>query len=154
MLRYDVRALRDGPIATTATVPPDDPVLHGLDVGLAGPVEVTGTLQGAGSSTYRWVGWVRGAVAGECRRCLTAVTAPFEASAEAVYTASPEMADDPGVWPLVEPVTAIDLADAVREEVALAAPGFPLCRPDCAGLCPRCGADLNQGPCACARSAS
>jgi len=28
-------------------------------------------------------------------------------------------------------------------------PGKPLCRPDCAGLCPNCGANLNEGPCAC-----
>jgi uncharacterized protein len=29
----------------------------------------------------------------------------------------------------------------------------PLCRPDCAGLCPTCGADLNQGPCQCGTAA-
>jgi uncharacterized metal-binding protein YceD (DUF177 family) len=38
----------------------------------------------------------------------------------------------------------------VREELALAAHAhLLLCREDCAGLCPRCGADLNAGPCAC-----
>jgi uncharacterized protein len=51
-----------------------------------------------------------------------------------------------------EPVTGIDLTDAVREEVALTAPMWLLCREDCAGLCPTCGADLNEGPCACARA--
>jgi len=40
----------------------------------------------------------------------------------------------------------------VREEVALTAPAWMLCREDCAGLCPKCGADLNEGPCQCARS--
>jgi len=28
-------------------------------------------------------------------------------------------------------------------------PDAPLCRSDCRGLCPRCGADLNAGPCGC-----
>jgi uncharacterized protein len=38
----------------------------------------------------------------------------------------------------------------VREELALATPGhLLLCRDECAGLCPKCGADLNAGPCAC-----
>ena len=36
-----------------------------------------------------------------------------------------------------------------REELALAVDAFPLCREDCRGLCPRCGADLNRGACSC-----
>lgn len=40
--------------------------------------------------------------------------------------------------------------DAVcLELISLALPVQPLCREDCAGLCPRCGADLNQGDCGC-----
>jgi uncharacterized protein len=35
----------------------------------------------------------------------------------------------------------------VREAVLLDLPLAPLCRPDCAGLCPECGADLNAGDC-------
>jgi uncharacterized protein len=154
MLRFDVRALREGAVDTRADVGPDDSAFAGLALHLVGPVQVTGTLQGAGSGTYRWVGRVRGSVRGECSRCLAEVVAPFEAPAEALYTTSEETADEPGVYLLTEPVSVIDLTDAVREEVALAAPGYPLCRPDCAGLCPRCGADLNPGPCACARPAS
>jgi len=37
----------------------------------------------------------------------------------------------------------------VREVILLEVPAAPICRPDCAGLCPRCGADRNAGPCAC-----
>ena len=40
----------------------------------------------------------------------------------------------------------------VREELLLGIPDAPLCRPDCAGLCPACGADLGDGPCGCDRS--
>jgi uncharacterized protein len=39
------------------------------------------------------------------------------------------------------------------EQLQLNIPMKPLCRPDCAGLCPTCGADLNQGACACAKPA-
>jgi uncharacterized protein len=38
------------------------------------------------------------------------------------------------------------------EVVALAMPLKPLCRPDCAGLCARCGADRNAGACDCAET--
>jgi uncharacterized protein len=40
----------------------------------------------------------------------------------------------------------MDLETPVREAIQLAAPIVPLCRPDCLGLCPLCGADRNLGP--------
>jgi len=43
----------------------------------------------------------------------------------------------------------VDLTPMVREQVFLALTGRPLCRDDCAGLCARCGANLNEGRCAC-----
>jgi uncharacterized protein len=43
----------------------------------------------------------------------------------------------------------MDLDELIREGVVLEAPMHPLCRPDCQGLCPRCGANLNQGACGC-----
>jgi len=46
----------------------------------------------------------------------------------------------------------IDLLPLVRDTVLLAIPLAPLCRPDCKGLCPDCGANLNTGTCTCAGS--
>lgn len=46
----------------------------------------------------------------------------------------------------------LDLTEAVRQYALLALPMKPLCRPDCAGICSQCGANLNQGPCRCATS--
>lgn len=43
----------------------------------------------------------------------------------------------------------IDITEDVRDTLFLALPMKPLCRPDCQGLCPHCGANLNQGPCSC-----
>ncbi|GAI19598.1 unnamed protein product, partial [marine sediment metagenome] len=43
----------------------------------------------------------------------------------------------------------LDLAEAIRQYMMLAIPMKPLCREDCAGLCSRCGHNLNQGPCNC-----
>ncbi|MBD3308616.1 DUF177 domain-containing protein [candidate division KSB3 bacterium] len=43
----------------------------------------------------------------------------------------------------------LSLVDLIREQVILTLPMKPLCRPDCAGLCPSCGKDLNAGPCTC-----
>ena len=43
----------------------------------------------------------------------------------------------------------LDLRETVREELLLELPITPYCREDCPGLCPKCGADLNLGPCGC-----
>ena len=43
----------------------------------------------------------------------------------------------------------IDFRDVIQEQVIMAIPMQPLCREDCRGLCARCGANLNEGPCSC-----
>ncbi len=45
--------------------------------------------------------------------------------------------------------TTIDLGPLVRDAVVLELPMAPLCRDDCAGLCPQCGANRNEGDCGC-----
>ena len=43
----------------------------------------------------------------------------------------------------------LDLSDTLRQYASLAVPMRPVCREDCAGICPTCGVDLNESPCAC-----
>jgi len=43
----------------------------------------------------------------------------------------------------------LDLRESVREALLLELPISPRCREGCAGLCPKCGADRNDGPCGC-----
>lgn len=47
----------------------------------------------------------------------------------------------------------LDLRESFRQYALISAPSKPLCSPACAGLCPNCGADLNEGRCACERGA-
>jgi uncharacterized protein len=44
---------------------------------------------------------------------------------------------------------SLALEDVLREQVLLSLPLKTLCKPDCKGLCPRCGADRNRQPCSC-----
>jgi uncharacterized protein len=152
MLRVDVRTIRQGSTPIEVSVPADDPAFVGLGVNLTAPVRVTGLLQAAGEGTYRLAGRAEGTAKGECRRCLKELSLPFDVQFDAVFTTSQDMLDDPGVYQLSEPVTQIDLSEAIREEVGLAVPTYALCREECAGLCPRCGADLNEGPCGCGQA--
>ena len=52
---------------------------------------------------------------------------------------------------LVDGAPEINLAGLLWEEFVLALPVRPLCKPDCKGLCPDCGKNLNEGPCSCVR---
>lgn len=77
-----------------------------------------------------------------CVRCLTEWEAPIETTWAELFTRHPETDESPITgdgW--------IDLEPLVRDELSLALPKAPLCRPDCAGLCAECGADLNTAPC-------
>ena len=47
------------------------------------------------------------------------------------------------------PNEIVDLTDDVREEILLSLSDRYKCSEDCRGLCPHCGADLNEGPCRC-----
>ena len=151
MLRVDIRDLQRGPVRTVGELPPDDSTFEGLGLDLAGPVQVTGQLQATGDGEYLWRGQIHATIRGECRRCLSEVLDDVDVEVDAaMFSTDPEAADEPDFYPLPERASAVDVGTVVREELALAVPlHLLLCRADCAGLCPKCGADLNAGPCAC-----
>ncbi len=151
MLRVDIRDLQRGPVPTVGQLAPDDPAFEGLDLGLLGQVEVRGQIQATGEGEYLWRGRIHGVVRGECRRCLTEVVDEVDVEVDAaMFSTDPEAADHPDFYPLPARATTVDLSQVVREEMGLAVRAqLLLCRDDCAGLCPRCGADLNAGPCGC-----
>lgn len=150
MLRVDLRSLGAGGVETRGTMAADDPALEGLDFTIVGPVEVSGRLQATEGEGYLWRGAIRATVSGDCRRCLGPVEQVIDDRVDVLFSSDPELADDPSVYALPANPAAIDVTGAVREELALRASAFPLCREECRGLCPRCGADLNAGPCECA----
>jgi uncharacterized protein len=148
MLLVDIRDLNKGAVDVSEQLPANDPLFEGLAMELRGPVAVSGRVSRAGDDAFLWQGRLAGQVQGSCRRCLTDVIEPFTVKLDVLFSADPDAADDPAVYPLEVPVVRVDLKPAVREELALAVTGYPLCREECAGLCPRCGADLNAGACA------
>ena len=87
---------------------------------------------------------------GECRRCLRPVRGLLTVGVREMYRprAPGEPPDqDEETYPLRGEL--LDLRPLVRDALLLELPIAPLCRPDCAGLCPTCGADLSEGPCGC-----
>lgn len=155
MLSFAIRTLDVGAVKVESDLAPDDAVWMEGDVRPVSAIRVTGRLSGAGSGRYYFSGDFKGVADGECRRCLAEVQMPVVGDAHVLYAdADDENADEPDVYPLSDHGKMLDLRPALREQWLLEAAVLPLCRPDCKGLCPTCGADLNAGPCSCARSIS
>lgn len=150
MLEIDLRELARGSVETVGELAGNDPLFDGLDVTPSEPVRVQGRLQVAGEGRFYWKGSLHTAVAGACRRCLAPVAVPVTVEVGALFAQDPEAADDPDTYPVDRAAMLIDVKTAVREELLLALPRYLQCREDCRGLCPRCGKDLNAGPCGCA----
>ena len=89
-------------------------------------------------------GTVEGAWEGPCRRCLKPVQGRLRADVQELFEANPREGE---TYRLGHDF--IDLEPLAREALVLDLPLAPLCREDCRGLCPTCGADLNQGDCDC-----
>lgn len=100
-------------------------------------------------------GIVRASVTGECDRCLE--PAAFEVAGEIEEYYLFEEPEDPESYEdgfeLIGPDRVIDLGDAISDAVVMDTPFVVLCHPDCKGLCPTCGANLNEGDCGCAEAA-
>ncbi len=149
MLRIDLAAVREGPVETPARLAPDDPLVVEAGIALASPLVVSGRLSMAGEGKYYWQARLATVVKGVCRRCLAPVDVPLSESLGLIFVAEEESGGDGDCYVVPRHAAALDLSEAVREELLLAIPQFVECRDDCKGLCPRCGADLNRGPCRC-----
>lgn len=82
----------------------------------------------------------------QCSRCLVDFSLPVDVEFQELFV-YPEQAQDYAD----EDVSfihddAVDLTETVRDAIIIDQPLIPLCRPDCRGLCPECGADLNADP--------
>ena len=105
-------------------------------------------------------GSLKGVVAMPCNRCmeetLVVLNQSFDEFEEYPRQAETEPEGEDTADILEECVVRmeggspwLDLASLLWEEFSLALPVKPLCKPDCKGLCPECGKNLNEGACGC-----
>ena len=91
----------------------------------------------------------------ECFRCLQGfertVEAPFEFFSDRAGTSRRDEEQDleRDHYMAFHDGKRLELSEYAREALLVELPIAPHCREDCKGLCPRCGADRNDGPCAC-----
>jgi uncharacterized protein len=91
-----------------------------------------------------------------CARCVEPVEIPISAEFDLIFRPAGADAEAPE-RSITAPETEIGyyekdslwLEDVLREQVLLSLPARTLCKPDCRGLCPRCGTNRNIQPCTC-----
>lgn len=100
----------------------------------------------------------------QCGRCLADMDIPLTVSFEEEYLPSIDLrtgnhlswkietGEETDEALLIDERHQLDLREVTRQELLLAIPAHPLCRPECRGICPLCGADQNTERCECQES--
>jgi len=125
----------------TAEAPAD------LGIGVIGvpegsPVELDLKLEAVGEGVLV-TGTAVVALVGECTRCLRPISDSMEIDVQELFYYPGNEPDDEAARNESE---RIDLEPVLRDAVVLDLPFAPLCQEDCLGICPVCGADLNDNP--------
>jgi uncharacterized protein len=136
VVRQSIGFSRDFDFALPTLSLPPDLVLNDLE----GTAHVSRTPQGLLAQVQ-----LQATMPVECVRCLTPLVQPLTTDFTELYAFSQRFATESG---LILPEDGnINLEPLVREYMLLEVPINPLCKPDCKGLCPICGKDLNEETC-------
>jgi uncharacterized protein len=154
-MRIELENLEGGKGDFAKVYQPED--LNPVDerISLTAPANVTGKVRLAGREVFV-NGHVDTRASAECDRCLQPVEIPVNTEFELEYIPGSEY-EAGGAAELSEAEMsvsvfdgeAIDVDEIVKEQIVLAVPTRMLCREDCKGICPECGADRNTGDCSC-----
>jgi uncharacterized protein len=147
MRAIDVRELLEHP-GSSKTVRVEEAVpglaTELVEVPQDAPLEGDLTLESVLEGIYV-TGSVAGRMAFRCARCLKGFERDFDVSMQELFVREAGPDDDY----VLEPDLRLDPEPMVRDAVVLGMPFSPLCKPDCLGLCERCGGDRNLGECTC-----
>ena len=146
-MRLDLREIlqRDGALPFTCA-----PDLSDLDFSsisrFLSPVTAKGRVTSS-AGVLTLTGLVSAKALCLCDRCGREFEKEFSIPMELPLAEDPQDAEDPDLYPIVE--DGVDLDEIVTTAFVLGQETKLLCRPDCRGLCDRCGKNLNDGPCGC-----
>jgi DUF177 domain-containing protein len=125
------------------------------DLQQAGPLDVEAVAELVGEE-IRIRGHIRVRLSARCDRCLGPVEIPVDRDFDLTYRPVETIAREEEIEVPEDELgvgffsgDGVALAEVVTEQVILAVPMKSLCRDDCRGLCPICGADRNRVECNC-----
>ena len=156
LLLLDLRALRRGEERVDRSFSSRlFPAGRGDEYVVAGPVRLALAIHRDGES-YRLRGGLAAALELVCSRCLARIEMPVDVDLDVLYLPQRantgegelEIADDDLSTAFYRD-EELDLGHLIKEQLQLAVPMKPLCRPSCRGLCTVCGIDRNMDRCDC-----
>ena len=154
--RVDIQSILEV-LAETIEVS-DDLRLSTFEVGTEvfkpqGPAHFDVTLTNTGTAIIG-MGKVTLPVLATCARCLAEFPTDIDAEVDGFYVMPGRDQDLPEEQEVeyIDGEYRIDILPAIMAALVLEAPFAPLHDEECAGICATCGADLNEGPCACGGS--
>jgi uncharacterized protein len=156
-MRFNVAQLLKSPAGASREYVLDEDIA-GIDPDLDALAPITGKVRLVRTNDGILVtGHIRTVVRVPCRRCLMPASAPVEVNLEEVFHPSIDiitgaalpLADDEEEATRTDAHHILDLTEVMRQELLLAVPMTAVCSRDCKGLCPNCGANLNESPCGC-----
>jgi uncharacterized protein len=153
---YNVAQLLKAPVGTSLEYDiHEENVQLDEDLTVIGPVEGHVRLHHTNQGILA-DGWVDMTLELTCMRCLNEFEQPMHLDFSEVFYPTVDINTGAPVPPMAEeeafPIDdhhLLDLTEAIRQDILVSLPMIPICREDCAGLCPQCGHDLNLGPCDC-----
>ena len=154
-MQFNVARLLQGPVGTSQ--------VHTLDAAFAllkdtqtdrvwGRAQITGVIEGV------WVNAsLEATVTYACSRCLQDFLLGVRFQLDEIYSsvmdvftgASLPLPEDADPNFTIDSHHVVDITEGVRQSTILALPMKPLCRDDCAGICPDCGVNRNEAHCNC-----
>ena len=114
------------------------------------PVIAAGQVRNT-AGVLEMTGIVKTTLHGVCDRCAAEFTRKLTVPAHAVLTTELENEDEADEWTFLLENDCADLDEILTTAFVLNMDSKLLCKPDCKGLCFRCGRNLNDGPCDCRR---
>ena len=161
LMRIEVENLTEKAEPFSHAYAPEEVELDDEGARLVAPAEVEASASRKGEEV-RLRGTIKTEVELLCDRCAAPTRTPLEVEFDTSFIPQAVAAGaEENVELLPEDLVvaafegdAVDVAELVREQILLALPSRRLHSEDCKGLCQKCGADLNAGPCSCGQSES
>ena len=156
-MKVEIRDLKNGPVTLDINCAPSALDLADEQFSFDAPVTGHVVFQLVGQKKVLAKGHVATHAQTTCVRCLTGITIPIESEVAAVYENDPSLLK-PEAKALGDADHSLTYFDGesispeseLRESLMLELPNLPVCDPQCKGLCPVCGANLNAEKCQCA----
>ena len=135
MIKISVRDVTSKGLNIDRTVPKEGIGLSDEEIDLRSPIQVKARLERVDNSIVADTK-IEADFAFMCARCLEDFHGIQAFEYHFDFDAGPG-------------IEYIDLGEEIRQEIILANPARILCKEDCKGICPKCGANLNIEPCKC-----